>query len=87
MALQPLVDLGRFFSFLIYTQSLGLLGRLIGPSQGLYLHTGQHKHRINSQTSMPRVGFETTIPVFERAETVLALDRSATVIGFKPNSS
>jgi hypothetical protein len=42
-----LVDLGRFFSFLIYTQSVGLLGRGISPSQGHYLHTEQHKHRIN----------------------------------------
>jgi hypothetical protein len=30
---------------------------------------------------MPRVGFETTIPVFEWAKTVRALDRAATVIG------
>jgi hypothetical protein len=28
---------------------------------------------------MPRVGFETTIPVFEWAKTVHALDRAATV--------
>jgi hypothetical protein len=34
-----LVDLGCFFSFLIYTQSVGLLGWGISPSQGLYLHT------------------------------------------------
>jgi hypothetical protein len=27
---------------------------------------------------MPRVGFEATISVFERAKTVLALDRAAT---------
>jgi hypothetical protein len=27
------------------------------------------------------VGFEPTIPAFERAKTVLALDRAATVIG------
>jgi hypothetical protein len=33
-----------------------------------------------TQTSMPRVGFELTIPVFERAKTVHALDRAATVI-------
>jgi hypothetical protein len=32
---------------------------------------------------MPPVGFETTTPVFERAKTDLALDRSATVIGHK----
>jgi hypothetical protein len=30
---------------------------------------------------MPQVGSEPTIPVFERAKTVHALDRAATVIG------
>jgi hypothetical protein len=30
---------------------------------------------------MPGVGFETTIPAFERAKTVYDLDRAATVIG------
>jgi hypothetical protein len=30
---------------------------------------------------MPRVGFEPTIPVFERTEIVHAVDRTATVIG------
>jgi hypothetical protein len=30
---------------------------------------------------MPQVGFESTVPVFERAKTVDALDRAATVIG------
>jgi hypothetical protein len=29
---------------------------------------------------MPRVGFEATIPAFQRAKTVHALDRAATVI-------
>jgi hypothetical protein len=32
---------------------------------------------------MPSVGFEPTIPVFERAKTVHALDCAATVIGYK----
>jgi hypothetical protein len=32
-----LVDLGRFFSSLTDTQSVGLLGRVISPSQGHYL--------------------------------------------------
>jgi hypothetical protein len=42
------VGLGRFFSFLTYTQSAGLLGRGFIPSQGRYLHNrDQHKHRIN----------------------------------------
>jgi hypothetical protein len=31
---------------------------------------------------MPRVGFEPTIPAFERAKTVHALDLAATVMGF-----
>jgi hypothetical protein len=30
---------------------------------------------------MPQVGFEPTIPAFERAKTVHALDRPANVIG------
>jgi hypothetical protein len=44
-----LVDLGRFFSFLIFTQSVGLLERGISPSQGHYLHAEQHKNRINAR--------------------------------------
>jgi hypothetical protein len=35
-----------------------------------------------TQTSMPRVRFEPMIPAFERAKTVHALDRAATVIGW-----
>jgi hypothetical protein len=34
-----LVDFGRFFSFLLHTQSGGVLGRGISPSQGRLLHT------------------------------------------------
>jgi hypothetical protein len=55
---------GCFF-ILIILQTVGLLGRVISPSQGLCLNTGQHKYRINIytyQTSMPCVGFEPTIP-------------------------
>jgi hypothetical protein len=65
---------------MIILQTVGLLGRVIISSQGLYLNTGQHKHRINTYTykiSMPCVGFEPTIPVSERAKTVHDLDRSA----------
>jgi hypothetical protein len=62
----PLLNLGRFFSFLIYTQSVGLLERGISPSQGRYLHTGQHKQRINAHTGQTGIH---------------ALDRAATVIG------
>jgi hypothetical protein len=57
---------GLFFSFvLFFTQTVGLLGRVISPSQGRCLHAGQHKH---------------TIPAFEVEKTVHALDRAATVI-------
>jgi hypothetical protein len=31
-----------------FSQTVGLLGRGISPSQGRYLHTGQHNHRINA---------------------------------------
>jgi hypothetical protein len=34
-----------------------------------------------TQPSMPRVGFESTIPLFKLAKTVHVLDRAATVIG------
>jgi hypothetical protein len=34
-----------------------------------------------TQTSMPGVGFKPTIPVFERAKMIHALDRAITVIG------
>jgi hypothetical protein len=47
-----------FFSFMIILQTVGLLGRVISTSQGLYQNMGQHKHRINIytyQTSMPCV--------------------------------
>jgi hypothetical protein len=75
-----LVDLGRLFSFLIYIQSVGLLGRVSSPSQGRYLHKEQHKLNKRTQTFMPRVEIETMIPVFERAKTVHALERGATLI-------
>jgi hypothetical protein len=31
-----------------FTQTVGLLGRVIRPSQGRYEYTGQHKQRINA---------------------------------------
>jgi hypothetical protein len=77
---RPLIQFRNHFS-----QTVGLLGRVISPSQGRYLHTGQHKQRINAythQTFMPWVGFEPTIPASEWAKTVHALDRAATVIGW-----
>jgi hypothetical protein len=57
---RPLIQFRNHFS-----QTVGLLGRVISLSQGRYLHTEQHKYRINAyrhQTSMPWVGFDPTIP-------------------------
>jgi hypothetical protein len=53
--LHRILRVSRLFSLWIYTQSVGLNGRVIDPSQGLYLNTGQHKHRKTHthQTSMP----------------------------------
>jgi membrane associated rhomboid family serine protease len=42
------LGLGRFFSFLIFTLSVGLLGGGISPWQGRYLNAGEHKHIINA---------------------------------------
>jgi hypothetical protein len=93
------------FSFFlwVYTQLVGFIGRVIGPSQGLYLNTGQHQHRINTHT--PNIHTQNGIRThdhsvrvsedssclrprgycdrlaFERAKTVHASDRSATVTG------
>jgi hypothetical protein len=52
MVLQPFVRPWPLFfsSVIFFTQTVGLLGRVISPSQGRYLHTGQHKHRINACT-------------------------------------
>jgi hypothetical protein len=65
------------FGLLDLRHSVGLLGQVISSSQGLYLYTHTHAH----QTFMPWVRFEPTIPASERAKTVHALDRSATVTG------
>jgi hypothetical protein len=45
----PFLGPGLIFSFVIFfTQTVGLLERGISPQQVRYLHTGQHKHRINT---------------------------------------
>jgi hypothetical protein len=46
-----LVDFGRFYSFLNYTQLVGFLGRGISPLQGPYLHIEQ-KHRTKAYTDI-----------------------------------
>jgi hypothetical protein len=43
-------------------------------------HRTTQTQNKRSQTSMPRVGFEPMIPVFEQAKTVYELDHAAIVI-------
>jgi hypothetical protein len=78
-----LLDLGRFFSFLI----LYTVGR--APWTGdqpvampLPAQRTAQTQKKDTQTAMPREEFEPKIPVFERAKTVHALKGSATVIGW-----
>jgi hypothetical protein len=79
---QPFVGPWPLFQFLdLFTQSVGPLGRGISSSQSRYLHTGQHKQNKRTQTSIPQVRFEPTIPVFDQTKTVHGLDRAATVNG------
>jgi hypothetical protein len=66
-----------FHLFLHLRQSVGLLGRGSSPSQGRYLTQIQNEHE---ETSITWVGFEPTIPVFERAKTYHALNLAATMI-------
>jgi hypothetical protein len=68
-----------FYSFLISRQSVGLLGLGISSPQGRYVHR-------TTRTSLPRVGFEPTTPVLERAKTFHALDCTAIVIGYHRDS-
>jgi hypothetical protein len=61
---------GLFFSSVIFfTQTVGLHGREISPSKGLYLHTGQHKHRIYAHTDIHALsGIKPELPEFARAK-------------------
>jgi hypothetical protein len=55
----PLLGHGLFFSFVIFfTQSVRLLGRVISPSQGRYLHTGQQKQRISAHTDIHAIEWD-----------------------------
>jgi hypothetical protein len=95
MTLQP------FISVIFFTQTVGLHGRVISPSQGRYLHTELQRQNKRAQTSMPLSGIRTHDPsvrtsadssclrprgycdrlASERAKTVHASDRAATVTG------
>jgi hypothetical protein len=84
MALQHFVEPWPLLSFVLLYTVGRTLGGGISPSQSRYLHIGQHKDRINACADIYALsGIRTNDSRFERAKTVLALDRAATVIGFK----
>jgi hypothetical protein len=68
-------------NFLNYKTDGRTLGWGISPSQGCFLHRTTQTQNKRRQTSISWVGFEPTIPVFERAKTVLTLYRAATMSG------
>jgi hypothetical protein len=57
-----------------FTQSVGPLRRGISQSQGRYLHTGQHQHRINAQR-YPCLKWDSNL----RSQLRASGDRTATV--------
>jgi hypothetical protein len=80
----PLSDLGRFFNFLIlYTVGITPWTGDQPIARPPPTHRTMQTQNKRTQTSMPQVGVEPTIPAFERAKTVHALDRASTVIGVK----
>jgi hypothetical protein len=82
MALEPFIQFWSLSSFLIiYT-----VGKIPWTGDQFFemplpAHRTAQTQNKRTQTSMPQVVFEPTIPVFERAKRVYALDRAATVIG------
>jgi hypothetical protein len=73
--------LGQFFQFLnLYTVSRTPWVGDQPNARPLLTHRRTQTQNKRTQTSM-QVGFEPTIPVFDRAKRIDALDRAANVIG------
>jgi hypothetical protein len=82
MALQPFVGPWQLFQFLdFYTVGWTQWTGNQPVARSLPTHRTARTQNKCTQTPMPLVGFKPTIPVFERAKTVHALDRTATVTG------
>jgi hypothetical protein len=70
----PLLCPGLFFSFVIFfTQTVGLLGRVISQSQGRNLHAEQRKHRITQTDIHALIGIRTLNPSVRAGENNLCL--------------
>jgi hypothetical protein len=83
MSPQPFVVILPLFSFLIlYIVGMTPWMRDQPFAKPPPIYRTTQTENKSTQTFMARVGFETTIPVFERAKTFHALDHASTVIGF-----
>jgi hypothetical protein len=80
IALSELLPLFQFLNLYTVGRAPWTGDQLVARPLPTYKTTQTQNKR--TQTSSPRVGFELTIPVFERATPVHALDRAATVIGY-----
>jgi hypothetical protein len=85
--LEHRADFSVSWSFL---QTVGLLGRVISSSQGLYLTTGQHKHRKKHTSNIHALsGIRTQDPGFGASEDSTCLrplgyrDRQDTTLGYR----
>jgi hypothetical protein len=84
---RPFVEPWPLFTFLIlFTVGRTLWTRDQPVARPLPTHRTTQTQNKCTQTSMPLVGFERTIPVFERAKTVCGLDRAATMVGCNESS-
>jgi hypothetical protein len=63
-----LVNLGRFIQFIIYTQSVGVLGRGISLSQSHCIQAEQYKHRIKHTDIHALSGIRTHDPSVRASE-------------------
>jgi hypothetical protein len=82
MALQPLWNLVVFQFLNLYTVGRNPWTEDQPVARPLPAHRTTQTHNKRTQTSMPQVGLEPTIPVFEQAKTVHALGCAPIVIGF-----
>jgi hypothetical protein len=77
MALQLFAGPWPLFQFLdLFTQSVGPLRKA-----ATCIHHKDKQNNKRTETPVPQVGFQPTIPVFKRAKAVHALYRAATVFG------
>jgi hypothetical protein len=79
-----LSGLGQFFSLLTF-YTVGRTPPRTGDqsfARALPRHRTTQTQNKCTQTYMPQLGFEPTIPVFQRTKTVHTLDLAATVIGY-----